>query len=95
MLSLQFSLAFMIYSHTTRQYVFLTTKSLRLSKQFNSPHVRRRTLLAFRALSRHDPELLGRITSKVQRRLRDADLAVVSAALIVSTELVNVSCLTT
>lgn len=57
----------------------------------DSPHVRRRTLLAFRALSQHDSELLRRITNKVQRRLNDADHAVVSAAMIVSTDLVNVS----
>jgi hypothetical protein len=91
MLSLQFSPVFMIYSHTTRQYVFLTSKGLRRSNRMSSPHVRRRTLLAFRALSRHDPELLKRITNKVQKRLKDTDLAVVSSALIVSTDLVNVS----
>ncbi|KAF7375959.1 Adaptin-N domain-containing protein [Mycena sanguinolenta] len=52
-----------------------------------SPHVRRRALLACSALSRHEPELLRRVTSKVLKRLRDHHPEVVDAALTVSLEL--------
>ncbi|RDB25374.1 AP-4 complex subunit epsilon-1 [Hypsizygus marmoreus] len=48
----------------------------------NSPHVRRRALLAFRSLSSHQPELLIRIARQVIRRVEDRDLSVSSAALI-------------
>jgi hypothetical protein len=44
--------------------------------------------LAFRALSVHDPELMKKVTVKVQKRLRDPDPSVVGAALIVSTDAV-------
>ena len=54
-----------------------------------SPHVRRRALLAFRALSNHDPELMKRVVVKMQKRLRDADPAVVGAALVVSADAVG------
>ncbi|KAJ7128916.1 armadillo-type protein [Mycena crocata] len=55
-----------------------------------SPHVRRRALLACSALSRYQPDLLQRVTSKVLKRLRDPHPVVVGAALIVSSELVRV-----
>lgn len=54
------------------------------------PHVRRRALLACSALSRYEPDLLRRVTSKVLRRLRDQHSEVVDAALAVSLELVKV-----
>ncbi|KAJ6593663.1 ARM repeat-containing protein [Mycena capillaripes] len=52
-----------------------------------SPHVRRRALLACSALSRFEPDLLRRITSKVLKRLRDQYPSVVGAALKLSLEL--------
>ncbi|KAJ7502817.1 armadillo-type protein [Mycena galericulata] len=55
-----------------------------------SPHIRRRALLACSALARYEPDLLRRITSKVIKRLRDHDSAVVCAALTVSLKLVKV-----
>ena len=54
------------------------------------PHVRRRALLAFRSLSRHSPELLNTITSKVQMRLMDPEFMVACSALIVATDIVKV-----
>ncbi|KAJ7874720.1 armadillo-type protein [Mycena olivaceomarginata] len=54
-----------------------------------SPHVRRRALLACSALSRYEPDLLRRVTSKVLRRLRDQHSEVVDAALTVCLELVK------
>ncbi|KAJ7928581.1 armadillo-type protein [Mycena leptocephala] len=54
-----------------------------------SPHVRRRALLACSALSRYEPDLLRRITSKILKRLRDQHPAVVGAALTVSLELIK------
>jgi AP-4 complex subunit epsilon-1 len=50
-----------------------------------SSHVRRRALLAIRALSRHNPELLTRLHGKVIKILRDSDEKVVKAALTVAT----------
>ncbi|KAJ7251814.1 ARM repeat-containing protein [Mycena haematopus] len=55
-----------------------------------SPHVRRRALLACSALSRYEPELLRRVTSKLLKRLRDHHPEVVGAALTVSLELFKV-----
>ena len=52
-------------------------------------HVRRRALLAFRALSAHDPELVKRIIPKVQKRLKDSESSVVGAALLVSADVVG------
>ncbi|KAJ6497850.1 armadillo-type protein [Mycena sanguinolenta] len=52
-----------------------------------SPHVRRRALLACSSLSRYEPELLRRVTSKVLKRLRDHHPEVVGAALAVSLEI--------
>ncbi|KIM91944.1 hypothetical protein PILCRDRAFT_108 [Piloderma croceum F 1598] len=57
----------------------------------NSPHVRRRALLALRALANHDAELMKRVTVKVQKRLRDADPGVVGAALVVSADVARLS----
>lgn len=55
------------------------------------PHVRRRALLVFRSLSRHDPEVLQRITGKIIKRLTDTQPTVVGAALLVSSDLSQVS----
>ncbi|OBZ69200.1 AP-3 complex subunit delta [Grifola frondosa] len=55
----------------------------------NSAHVRRRALLAFDRLSRHDPEILTPIVEKTRKRLTDSDSAVVSAALTVNATLVK------
>ncbi|KAJ6558526.1 armadillo-type protein, partial [Mycena vulgaris] len=54
-----------------------------------SPHVRRRALLACTALSRYEPDLLQRITSKVLKRLRDPHPVVVGAALTASLQVVK------
>lgn len=45
------------------------------------PHVRRRALLALRALAEHDPDVLNAVADKARRRLRDASPSVVNAAL--------------
>ncbi|KAI0780693.1 ARM repeat-containing protein [Trametes elegans] len=47
----------------------------------NSPHVRRRTLLAFDKLSKYEPEILRDIATKARKRLIDPEPAVVVAAL--------------
>jgi AP-4 complex subunit epsilon-1 len=57
----------------------------------HSLHVRRRAILAFRALSRHDPEIMKGVVSELQRRLQDPQYAVVNAALIACSELAQVS----
>ncbi|PCH37830.1 ARM repeat-containing protein [Wolfiporia cocos MD-104 SS10] len=53
----------------------------------NSLHIRRRALLAFHRLSRHDPGILSDAISKVRKRLTDQSPVVVGAALTVSAEL--------
>ncbi|KAH7926514.1 ARM repeat-containing protein [Leucogyrophana mollusca] len=55
----------------------------------NSIHVRRRALLAFRSLSRHDPEILSRIEGKALKRVKDPEPSVSHAALVLSTKLPN------
>ncbi|KDQ57667.1 hypothetical protein JAAARDRAFT_207161 [Jaapia argillacea MUCL 33604] len=50
----------------------------------NSLHVRRRALLAFRALSSIEPEVLTHIADKLPRRLKDTQPIVISAALSVA-----------
>ncbi|OCH93386.1 ARM repeat-containing protein [Obba rivulosa] len=49
-----------------------------------SPYVRRRSLLAFKTLSAHEPDILKEIVDKTVKRLSDPDPSVVSAALAVS-----------
>ncbi|KAH8106826.1 ARM repeat-containing protein [Cristinia sonorae] len=49
-----------------------------------SPHIRRRTLLAFRTLCEHNTSILKRILDKMRKRLNDEDLSVVHAALVIS-----------
>ncbi|KAF9474581.1 ARM repeat-containing protein [Pholiota conissans] len=53
------------------------------------PHVRRRALLAFRALSKHNSALLDRIHGSVLKRLKDADSSVVQAALVLARTMSN------
>lgn len=53
------------------------------------PNVRRRALLAFRALSAHDPELMKRVVPKIQKRLEDSEHSVVGAALLVAADVVR------
>ncbi|KAH9930688.1 ARM repeat-containing protein [Fomitopsis serialis] len=48
---------------------------------FTSPHVRRRALLAFHKLSKHDTGILSDVIEKVEKRMTDADWVVGSAAL--------------
>ncbi|KIY63566.1 ARM repeat-containing protein [Cylindrobasidium torrendii FP15055 ss-10] len=48
----------------------------------NSAHIRRRVLLAFRAISVHDHDILHTITHTLVRRLRDADPAIAATALV-------------
>ncbi|KAJ7690631.1 armadillo-type protein [Mycena rosella] len=55
-----------------------------------SPYVRRRALLACSALSRYEPDLLRRITSKVLKRLQDPHPMVLGAALTASLELIKI-----
>lgn len=61
------------------------------SQKTCSVHVRRRALLALRALSKEQPDLIKPVIPKVQKRLEDSETAVVSAALIVVTDLVKAS----
>ncbi|KAF8160934.1 armadillo-type protein [Crassisporium funariophilum] len=49
-------------------------------------HIRHQALLAFRALSHHNPALVTRIYGTVVNRLRDSDELVVQAALLVAAE---------
>ncbi|KAJ7072535.1 armadillo-type protein [Mycena amicta] len=56
----------------------------------NSPHVRRRALLATSALSRHEPDILRRIKSKVYKRIQDSNAAVAGIALVVCLELIKI-----
>ncbi|KII92127.1 hypothetical protein PLICRDRAFT_122418 [Plicaturopsis crispa FD-325 SS-3] len=51
--------------------------------------VRRRALLAFRALSRYGPEILIPIHSNIQRRLHDSEPEVIGAALTICLDAVN------
>ncbi|KAL0956162.1 hypothetical protein HGRIS_002322 [Hohenbuehelia grisea] len=55
----------------------------------NSPIVRRRALVAVRALSRHDSELLVKIATKLIKRMKDPHMNVARAAVLVSTDLVK------
>jgi len=56
-----------------------------------SPSVRRRALYAARALSKHEPELLRQIHSRVLTRLKDPDMSTTVAALRVTETLSTVS----
>ncbi|KAF9268806.1 ARM repeat-containing protein [Marasmius fiardii PR-910] len=51
----------------------------------NSPLIRRRTLLTFKAFSYHSPDLLVPIVALLVRRLKDSDQSVLNAALSVAT----------
>ncbi|KAF9018010.1 ARM repeat-containing protein [Hymenopellis radicata] len=51
----------------------------------NSPHVRRRVLLTFRALSRHDEGIMQTLAHTLCRRLKDPDASISAAALMAST----------
>src|ERR1700722_15433081 len=62
-----------------------------LSHQLPRPHIRRRAILAFRALARHDLDLLKWISPKFEKRLHDSHTAVLTASLMISTDIVNVS----
>ena len=55
----------------------------------NRPQIRRRVLLAFRALARYGSEPLKRVASKAQKRLRDTEPSVVGAALVVCADVVR------
>jgi len=57
----------------------------------DSPSVRRRALYAARALSKHEPELLEQIHSRVLTRLKDPDMSTTAAALRVAETLSTVS----
>jgi len=52
-------------------------------------HIRRRTLLAYRALSEQGTHILKKILPKMRKRLNDEDLSVVHATLTVSIVLMN------
>ena len=54
-----------------------------------SGHVRRRAIIAFRSLSRLDRDLLKWVSAKIEKRLHDAEMTVVAAALIISVDIVN------
>ncbi|KAJ3554475.1 hypothetical protein NM688_g3093 [Phlebia brevispora] len=56
----------------------------------NSPHVRRRTLYTFQALSTCHRDILERVAEKINQRLRDQEPVVVTAALSVSLDLLEV-----
>ncbi|KAG7449785.1 ARM repeat-containing protein [Guyanagaster necrorhizus] len=52
-----------------------------------SPHIRRRALLAYRALSRHDTDLIKRIIPTVMKRMKDRDPSVSGSAIAISTSI--------
>ena len=77
---------------TTRQYVFIALELPAFLIRFNiSTHVRRRSLLALRALSKEQPDLIKPVITKTRKRLQDSEPAVANAALVVVFDLVNVS----
>src|ERR1700722_12290989 len=96
MSSLRSNLAFTICYRITRQYVssnraiHSSAYAPGLSLPLSSAHIRRRSLLAFRALSRHDKDLLSRLTGKLQKRLKDPSTSVSGAALALLVTIVNV-----
>ncbi|KAK0212386.1 armadillo-type protein [Desarmillaria ectypa] len=53
----------------------------------NSPHIRRRALLVYRALSRHDPDLMKPIIPTVMKRMKDHDPSVSGSAIAISTSI--------
>lgn len=53
-------------------------------------HIRRRALLAFRALGAHESYILQDVIRKMRQRLQDPDPTVASAALTVSLRLLEV-----
>lgn len=63
----------------------------RLKDCTESPSVRRRALYAARALSKHEPELLEQIHSRILTRLKDPDMSTTAAALRVAETLSTVS----
>ncbi|KAK0459159.1 armadillo-type protein [Desarmillaria tabescens] len=50
----------------------------------NSPYIRRRALLVYRALSRHDPDLMKPIIPTVMKRMKDHDPSVSGSAIAIS-----------
>ena len=56
----------------------------------HSPHVRRRVLLAVRALSTYNSGLVDRIHNHVRKCLQDSDISVVQAAMVLAREFPNV-----
>ena len=54
------------------------------------PHVRRKTLLAVRALATHDPSIMQWLSKDVSERLRDPDPAVVGIAIAICSTLSSV-----
>ncbi|KAK0486295.1 armadillo-type protein [Armillaria novae-zelandiae] len=50
----------------------------------NSPHIRRRALMVYRAFSRHDPDLMKPIIPTVMKRMKDHDSSVSGAAISIS-----------
>ena len=69
----------------------ISKRTLLSIKRFiqNRPQIRRRVLLAFRALARYGSEPLKRVASKAQKRLRDTEPSVVGAALVVCADVVR------
>jgi hypothetical protein len=54
------------------------------------PHIRRRALFAFRALSAHDPDILKTVAERARKRAKDVDASVAHATLHVCDLLVKV-----
>ena len=79
-----------LISHNSSVCIFSkrTVPSINIFMQ-KRPQIRRRALLAFRALARYDPEPLKRVASKVQKHLRDTEPSVVGAALVVCADVVR------
>ncbi|PBK74014.1 ARM repeat-containing protein [Armillaria solidipes] len=50
----------------------------------NSPHIRRRALMVYRALSRHDLDLMKPVIPTVMKRMKDHDSSVSGAAISIS-----------
>jgi hypothetical protein len=64
-------------------------------ERVDRPHIRRRALFAFRALSAYDPDILKTVAERARKRAKDVDASVAHAALHVSDLLVKVYFLST
>jgi hypothetical protein len=81
----------MTYCPITRQYVFFVVSwILQRSIGPYSPHVRQRAILACRSLSRHEAEVMGRVSGVLLKRIQDPQPMVANAAHIAVSDLLKV-----